>query len=57
MPIFNVTPYGFLYTFKIEAKDEEQAFKKMEYLLKEMDISDEEIEFHLSDAIIEDINF
>jgi len=53
MPIFNITPCGFSYMFTIDAEDEDEAFKKMEDLLKEMGIPDEEIELHLTDAIIE----
>lgn len=53
MPRYNILPSGFAYSFIVNAENEEKAFKKMEFILKEAGISEEELELYLFDAMIE----
>lgn len=53
MPKYNIIPFGYLYSFIIDAKNEEEAFKKMESILTGLGVSNDELDLYLLDATIE----
>lgn len=55
MPSYNVIPFGYLYSFRLEAETEEDALKKLSDIFKEMGRTEEEIETLIVESTIENI--
>lgn len=47
---YHVTPYGFAHTYVIKAKNESEALKKVGSILKDQEVSKEEIAIAMQEA-------
>jgi len=56
MPIYNLIPYGGIYFYKVNAESEDEAIEKFISILKESNVSEEDMEHYLTELIIENTN-
>jgi len=47
---YHITPYGFTHTYVIKAKNESEALKEMESIMKDQGMSKEEIAVAMQEA-------